>query len=176
MLNQGAQQPALYSLVITGVLLSIIPLIALFLILQRYWRIDLISGASRDEQHAAPEVARGGPAGDPPRPDDRRRREVAGVSRGTVSRVLNGGHYVSPARAGGRGERDGGDRLRGQLERAALVTRRSGAVAVVLSEPQERLFEDPNFSVLVRTCSLRLAEADQSMVLMIAGNPASASA
>jgi multiple sugar transport system permease protein len=45
MLNQGVQQPALYSLVITGVLLSIIPLIALFLTLQRYWRIDLISGA-----------------------------------------------------------------------------------------------------------------------------------
>jgi multiple sugar transport system permease protein len=44
LLNQGAQQPALYSLVITGVLLSIIPLIALFLMLQRYWRIDLISG------------------------------------------------------------------------------------------------------------------------------------
>ena len=30
---------------ITGALLSIIPLIALFLTLQRYWRIDLISGA-----------------------------------------------------------------------------------------------------------------------------------
>jgi multiple sugar transport system permease protein len=44
MLNQGAQQPALYSLVITGVLVSIIPLIALFIALQRYWRIDLISG------------------------------------------------------------------------------------------------------------------------------------
>ncbi len=44
MLDQGTQQPALYSLVITGVLLSVIPLIALFLTLQRYWRIDLISG------------------------------------------------------------------------------------------------------------------------------------
>ncbi|MFI6760817.1 carbohydrate ABC transporter permease [Micromonospora sp. NPDC050417] len=44
MLNQGASQPALYSLVITGVLLSILPLIALFLFLQRYWRLDLVSG------------------------------------------------------------------------------------------------------------------------------------
>jgi multiple sugar transport system permease protein len=44
MLNQGAQQPALYSLVIAGVMISIIPLIGLFLALQRYWRIDLISG------------------------------------------------------------------------------------------------------------------------------------
>jgi multiple sugar transport system permease protein len=44
MLTQGVQQPALYSQVIAGVLISIIPLIALFLTLQRYWRIDLISG------------------------------------------------------------------------------------------------------------------------------------
>ena len=52
----------------------------------------------------------------------------------------------------------------------ALVTRRSGAIAVVLSEPQERLFEDPNFSTLLRAASQRLAESDLSMVLMIAGN------
>jgi multiple sugar transport system permease protein len=44
MLNQGASQPALYSLVIMGAFLSILPLIALFLFLQRYWRIDLVSG------------------------------------------------------------------------------------------------------------------------------------
>jgi multiple sugar transport system permease protein len=44
MVSQGAQQPALYSLVLAGVFISIIPLIALFLGLQRYWRIDLISG------------------------------------------------------------------------------------------------------------------------------------
>jgi multiple sugar transport system permease protein len=45
LLNQGASQPALYTLVITGSLLSIIPLVALFLSLQRFWRIDLLSGA-----------------------------------------------------------------------------------------------------------------------------------
>lgn len=45
LLNQGATAPALYSLVITGSLLSIIPLVALFLSLQRYWRIDLLSGS-----------------------------------------------------------------------------------------------------------------------------------
>ncbi|MBN1172245.1 MAG: carbohydrate ABC transporter permease, partial [Micromonosporaceae bacterium] len=44
MLNQGNTTPALYTLVITGALLSILPLIALFLTLQRYWRVDLISG------------------------------------------------------------------------------------------------------------------------------------
>jgi multiple sugar transport system permease protein len=45
LLKQGAQQPALYNLVITGSLLSILPLIALFLTLQRHWRADLVSGA-----------------------------------------------------------------------------------------------------------------------------------
>jgi multiple sugar transport system permease protein len=45
LLNRGATTPALYSLVITGSLLSIVPLVALFLSLQRYWRIDLISGS-----------------------------------------------------------------------------------------------------------------------------------
>ncbi|MDR7273363.1 carbohydrate ABC transporter permease [Catenuloplanes atrovinosus] len=45
LLNQGATVPALYSQVIIGSLLSIVPLIALFLTLQRYWRTDLISGA-----------------------------------------------------------------------------------------------------------------------------------
>jgi multiple sugar transport system permease protein len=45
MLLQGANQPAQYSLVITGSLLSVFPLIALFLSLQRYWRVDLSSGA-----------------------------------------------------------------------------------------------------------------------------------
>ncbi|MEU2629448.1 carbohydrate ABC transporter permease [Kitasatospora sp. NPDC007106] len=45
LLQQGANAPALYTLVVTGALLSILPLIALFLGLQRYWRIDLLSGA-----------------------------------------------------------------------------------------------------------------------------------
>ncbi len=47
MLNQGASQPALYSLVVMGVFLSVLPLIALFLFLQRYWRLDLVSGAMK---------------------------------------------------------------------------------------------------------------------------------
>jgi len=47
MLNQGASQPALYSLVVMGVFLSVLPLIALFLFLQRYWRLDLVSGATK---------------------------------------------------------------------------------------------------------------------------------
>lgn len=45
LLNQGSSVPALYSLVVTGSLLSIIPLIILFLALQRFWKVDLGAGA-----------------------------------------------------------------------------------------------------------------------------------
>ncbi|MDH6452143.1 MULTISPECIES: carbohydrate ABC transporter permease [unclassified Streptomyces] len=45
LLAQGASQPALYTLVITGCLLAILPLIALFLVIQRFWSLDLLSGS-----------------------------------------------------------------------------------------------------------------------------------
>ncbi|MEV5157483.1 carbohydrate ABC transporter permease [Streptomyces sp. NPDC053728] len=45
LLQQGATTPALYTLVITGALLAIIPLIVLFLVIQRFWSLDLLSGA-----------------------------------------------------------------------------------------------------------------------------------
>jgi multiple sugar transport system permease protein len=45
LLNRGSSAPSLYSLVVTGSLLSIVPLIVLFLALQRYWRTDIAAGA-----------------------------------------------------------------------------------------------------------------------------------
>lgn len=45
LLNQGSTVPALYTLVITGALLSIMPLVVLFFALQRFWRVDLAAGA-----------------------------------------------------------------------------------------------------------------------------------
>ncbi|MEU0407255.1 carbohydrate ABC transporter permease [Streptomyces griseorubiginosus] len=45
LLAQGASQPALYTLVITGCLLAILPLIGLFLVIQRFWSLDLLSGS-----------------------------------------------------------------------------------------------------------------------------------
>ncbi|MFI6334953.1 carbohydrate ABC transporter permease [Streptomyces sp. NPDC050535] len=45
LLEQGSNTPALYTLVITGALLAIIPLVALFLVIQRFWSLDLLSGA-----------------------------------------------------------------------------------------------------------------------------------
>lgn len=45
MLNAGTELPGMYTLIITGAFLSILPLVALFLVLQRCWRLDLISGS-----------------------------------------------------------------------------------------------------------------------------------
>ncbi|MFI9755226.1 carbohydrate ABC transporter permease [Streptomyces collinus] len=45
LLEQGANTPALYTLVITGALLAVLPLVALFLVIQRFWSLDLLSGA-----------------------------------------------------------------------------------------------------------------------------------
>ncbi|NQX35017.1 carbohydrate ABC transporter permease [Herbiconiux sp. VKM Ac-2851] len=45
LMSQGNDQPNTYNVVIMGCLVSIVPLIALFLFLQRYWRLDLVSGS-----------------------------------------------------------------------------------------------------------------------------------
>ncbi|MGW7258814.1 carbohydrate ABC transporter permease [Streptomyces sp. NPDC054834] len=45
LLEQGSNTPALYTLVITGAALAVLPLIALFLVIQRFWSLDLLSGA-----------------------------------------------------------------------------------------------------------------------------------
>jgi multiple sugar transport system permease protein len=44
LLNQGANQPSLYITVVTGALVSLVPLVLLFLALQRYWQVDLAAG------------------------------------------------------------------------------------------------------------------------------------
>lgn len=46
-LSRGSGQPALYGIAIAGTAVSVVPLIALLLFLQRFWRLDLISGGLR---------------------------------------------------------------------------------------------------------------------------------
>ncbi|MCG7205024.1 MULTISPECIES: LacI family DNA-binding transcriptional regulator [Streptomyces] len=93
----------------------------------------------------------------------------AGVSRGTVSRVLNGGHYVSPAAQ--EAVNDAIRRTGYVVNRHArsLITGRSDSVGFLLTEPQERFFEDPNFNVLLSGCTKALASHDIPLLLMLAG-------
>jgi DNA-binding LacI/PurR family transcriptional regulator len=98
--------------------------------------------------------------------------DIAGVSRGTVSRALNGGHHVSgPARAAiDRAVRRTGYVINPHAR--SLATRRSKSVAFILSEPQDRLFEDPNFNILLHGCTQALAANDITVLLTLAGTPA----
>lgn len=94
---------------------------------------------------------------------------AAGVSHGTVSRVLNGGHWVSP---GAREAVDEAIRATGYTANHAarsLATGKSGSLAFLLTEPQHLLFSDPTFALLLRGASEALAQREMTLVLLIAG-------
>lgn len=50
----------------------------------------------------------------------------------------------------------------------SLVTKRSGSVALVISEPESEVFADPFFATIVRGVRDELAELDLDLVMMIA--------
>lgn len=94
--------------------------------------------------------------------------ERAGVGRGTVSRVINGSPQVS-------------EHTRLAVEAAvaelgyvpnlaarALVTRRTDAVALVISESEERVFSEPFFAGVVRGISAGVTAAGRQLVLALA--------
>ena len=92
---------------------------------------------------------------------------VAGVSRATVSRVVNGSPKVSADVR--RTVEKAIDRLGYVPNRAArsLVTRKSDSIAVVITEPASRLFNDPFFPRLVRGISAALSVRDLQLVLLM---------
>ncbi|TVL91670.1 LacI family DNA-binding transcriptional regulator [Streptomyces sp. SAJ15] len=95
----------------------------------------------------------------------------AGVGRGTVSRVINGSPRVS-------------DRTRAAVEQAvaelgyvpnrvarALAAGSADAVALVIPEPETRLFAEPYFSDIIRGVGAELAEADLQLLLTLVRTP-----
>lgn len=91
----------------------------------------------------------------------------AGVGRGTASRVINGSPQVS-------------ERTRVAVLKAVeelgyvpnqaartLVTRRTGTVALVIAESEERIFGEPFFAGVVRGISGALNEASRQLVLSL---------
>jgi DNA-binding LacI/PurR family transcriptional regulator len=95
--------------------------------------------------------------------------ELAGLSSGTVSRVLNGKRWVSDEARRAVEEAVKATGYRPNAQARGLKLRRSGVVAVVLGEKIDRLFGDPNFAVLLRGISQALSERGTSMVLLLAG-------
>jgi len=97
---------------------------------------------------------------------------AAGVSRGTVSRVINGGHWVSPRALAAVQEAISSTGYQINHHARSLVTGRSNSVAFLLTEPQHLLFEDPNFSILLRGAAEALGKRGMPLLLMVAGTPA----
>ena len=96
----------------------------------------------------------------------------AGVGRGTVSRVVNGSPQVSAqARAAVQRAIEELGYVPNRAARA-LVTRRTDAVALVVSESGERVFGEPFFAGIVRAISSALTETQMQLWLAMAQSPA----
>jgi DNA-binding LacI/PurR family transcriptional regulator len=93
---------------------------------------------------------------------------LAGVSRATVSRVLNGGIGVSEAKV----ERvlEAVSALGFSVNQTARHLRKghTGSVAYVISEKHEQLFEDPNFGIRVKTFTQQLEKHGLHLLVSVA--------
>ena len=113
-------------------------------------------------------MSQGTVRGRAPAPTIRQVAAEAGVSRATASRVINGGHLVSPA------TREAVEAAIARLgftpnpAARSLATRRTGSIALVVPEPNGRLLTDPFFGSIINGLSLALEQADLQMVLLIA--------
>jgi DNA-binding LacI/PurR family transcriptional regulator len=90
----------------------------------------------------------------------------AGVSRSTASRALNEESYVSPR---AREAVQAAARELGYSPNQAarsLVTKRNGAVALVLSEPESKVLNDPYFLTVMRAAFRELADRGSQMLVM----------
>ncbi|MCG5437959.1 LacI family DNA-binding transcriptional regulator [Micromonospora foliorum] len=97
----------------------------------------------------------------------------AGVSRATVSRVVNGSTTVAePIReAVTRAVAELG--YVPNLAARSLVTQRTDSIALVMPEAATRVFSDDQvFPGIIRGVSQELEAADKQLVLMLAGSPA----
>ena len=97
---------------------------------------------------------------------------LAGVSRATVSRVVNGSPTVDAAM---RSRVDDAVRVLGyqpNLSARALVRRRTDTLALVVSEPDVRVFGDPFFSGIIRGVTAEASAAGLQVVILLAQSDA----
>ncbi|MFC4108723.1 LacI family DNA-binding transcriptional regulator [Micromonospora zhanjiangensis] len=109
----------------------------------------------------------------PARPTLEAVAQRAGVSRATVSRVVNGSPRVAEEIQ--RRVRRAVEELGYVPNQAArsLVTQRTGSIALVFSEEANRVFSDDQvFPGIIRGVSQELEAADRQLVLMMAHSPA----
>lgn len=110
--------------------------------------------------------------GTAPRPTLDQVAAVAGVGRGTVSRVINGSSRVSAtARAAVQAAVAELGYVPNRAARS-LVTRRTDSVALVVSESEERVFAEPFFARIVRGISAELMDTPLQLWLAMVQSPA----
>ena len=87
-----------------------------------------------------------------------------------MSRVINGGRNVSPAVRDAVNQAI--DTLGYSVNQSArnLARGRTGSIAFVISEREERLFEDPNFGLFARTFSRQLRHTGRHLLITTAGD------
>jgi len=107
----------------------------------------------------------------PRKPTIRDVAAAAGVSRGTVSRVINGGHWVSPEARAAVDAAIVSTGYHANHHARSLATGRANSLAFLLTEPQHLLFHDPTFSILLRGAAESLARRHMTLVLLVAGTP-----
>jgi len=97
----------------------------------------------------------------------------AGVSRATVSRVVNGSPKVKPDVAAT--VREAIEQLNYVPNRAArsLVSRRTQAIAMVVPESAAKVFDDPFFAAVVQGVALYLEDTDYTLNMIIESGAAS---
>ena len=97
---------------------------------------------------------------------------LAGVSRGTASRVLSGASNVSPHAVSAVRAAAAELHYRPNLSARSLVTGRTGLVGLVVNETNERLFSDPYFAGIARGAHAALVETGVALVLSLAADEA----
>lgn len=93
--------------------------------------------------------------------------DAAGLSRGTVSRVMNGEKYVSDEAK--QAVEEAIARV-GYVRNSAarnLVTQESRAIGLIIHEPHSLLFEDPNIGSILLGANEVLSKADYQLVSLI---------
>jgi DNA-binding LacI/PurR family transcriptional regulator len=93
---------------------------------------------------------------------------LAGVSRGTASRVLSGATNVSDQAVESVRRAAAELNYRPNLSARSLVTGRTGLVGLLVNEPQHKLWTDPFFGQIARGAHDRLATAGVALVLSLA--------
>lgn len=96
----------------------------------------------------------------------------AGVSYATVSRVLNGRDGVSAEAVRAVRAAIARTGYTANYHARSLATGKSSSIALLLTEPQHLLFEDPNFSILLRGVATALSDRELTLILMVAGTAA----